>query len=110
MKEKSGEMTIGTIIAIVLGVAVLVFLIFGFSQGWNSLWERVTNIGGTDNNVDAVVSGCEVACASDSQYSYCIQSRSLKLGPGETPIIGSCNTLDIDVSCPSITCPAIDEE
>ena len=33
MENKKGQqMTLGTIIAIVLGIAVLVFLIFGFSQ------------------------------------------------------------------------------
>ena len=108
MNKKGAEMTIGTIIAITLGVALLVFLIFGFSRGWDNLWSTVTEIGGTDSNVGDVERGCEVACASNNNYDYCTKIRILNFGndaegnkiPGAT---GSCQKLsddgNISVSC-----------
>ena len=42
MNKKAQQMTLGTIIAIVLGIAVLVFLIAGFSMGWENLWDKVS--------------------------------------------------------------------
>ena len=73
-------MTLGTIIAIVLGIAVLVFLIFGFSTGWNNLWSKVTELGGGSANVDDVIRGCEVACSQQSVDAYCRQERNMNFG------------------------------
>jgi hypothetical protein len=78
--KKKGEMTIGMIIAIALGVLMLVLLVFGVSSGFGGLWERVTQIGGTDNNIDSIRSGCEVACASNNVYEYCEKERTFKYG------------------------------
>ena len=97
-------MTLGTIIAIVLGIAVLVFLIFGFSSGWNNLWERVTAFGGTGNNVDTIVQACALRCSSGDKYNFCTANQTLKIGDGD-PIIKSCNDLTEYVdSCPAIIC------
>lgn len=85
-------MTLGTIIAIVLGIAVLVFLIFGFSTGWNNMWSKITELGGGESNVDDVVRGCELACISNSEYSYCEQKRELNDGEGGE-IVASCRLL-----------------
>ena len=52
MNKKGQQMTLGTIIAIVLGIAVLVFLIFRFSTGWNNLWSKITELGGGSANVE----------------------------------------------------------
>ena len=43
MNKKGQNLTLGTIILIVLGIAVLVFLIFGFYTGWNNMWSKITN-------------------------------------------------------------------
>jgi len=84
-------MTLGTIIAIVLGIAVLVFLIFGFSTGWNQLWDRVTAFGGT-SNVDTIVQACALQCSTGNQYSFCTENKTLKTGEGD-PVKNSCNGL-----------------
>jgi hypothetical protein len=81
--KKKGEMTIGMIIAIALGVLMLVLLVFGVSSGFGGLWERVQQIGGTDNNIDSIRSGCEVACASNNVYEYCEKQRTFKYGEEE---------------------------
>ena len=79
--KKKGEMTLATIIAIVLGITVLVFLIFGFSTGWNNMWgtiKEMTGAGGS--NVDDVVRGCAVACSGQNTYAYCSQVRTVEFG------------------------------
>ena len=75
-------MTLGTIIAIVLGIAVLVFLIFGFSTGWNNMWDKITNFGGGAANIDTIVQACSLACSSNSEYGFCEQKRELNDGDG----------------------------
>ena len=125
MNRRGQQMTLGTIIAIVLGIAVLVFLIFGFSTGWNNMWSKITELGGGSVNVDDVVRGCEVACASQSKNAFCDQSRTMKFGQemvswngtsakaNVTKTSGSCedftnvtrypNGIGV-VKCPSISC------
>lgn len=77
-------MTLGTIIMIVLGVVVLVFLIFGFSTGWNNLWDRVTAFGGGSNNVDTVVQACALRCSSGDEYGFCQEVRKVTLEDGKS--------------------------
>lgn len=79
VNKKGQQMTLGTIIAIVLGIAVLVFLIFGFSTGWNNLWDRVTQFGG-GSNVDTVVQACALKCSTGDRYGFCNETRILKNG------------------------------
>ncbi len=72
MKSKKGaEMTIGTIIVIILALVVLVVLIYGFSTGWGNLWEKLLGYGGGTVNVQTVVDGCKVACTTGATYDYC---------------------------------------
>jgi len=78
--RKKGEMTIGTIITIVLGIAVLVFLILGFSTGWKALWEKVGVVGGGEVNIDAIRNTCAMACAGQSSDAYCRQVRPIRYG------------------------------
>lgn len=82
MKNKKGaEMTIGTIIIIILALVVLVILVYGFSTGWSNLWEKITGFGGGKANVQTVVQSCQLACTTSSQYDYC-KNRKLIEGPG----------------------------
>lgn len=96
--NKNGQqMALGTIIAIILGLVVLVFLIFGFTKGWGNLWDNISNLGGGDSNVDSVVRGCEIACASENTNAYCVQNRTVNFGKdsAENPntLKGSCEYL-----------------
>jgi len=98
-------MSLTTIIAIVLGIAVLVFLIFGFTTGWNNLWDRVTQFTG-DSNVDAVVQACAVKCAGGDKFGYCSEERELK--NGTATIKSTCEDLKSGIygiaDCPGISC------
>ena len=90
--KKAAEMTIGTIVIIVLALIVLVVLIVGFTGGWGNLWGRISSYFG-GNNVDAIVSACNVACSTNAQYDYCTRERTLKYGEKETATV-TCKSLE----------------
>jgi len=96
MEKKASEITIGTIIFIILGILVLVILIYGFSTGWSNLWERIIGISGGDENVQLIVQNCMIACETHSQYDYCTKIRTIKFKEGETlyTIKGTCDNLE----------------
>ncbi|MBT6689963.1 hypothetical protein HN903_04680 [archaeon] len=107
MENKKGQqMTLGTIIAIVLGLVVLVFLIYGFSTGWGSLWEKVTGLGGGDVNVDTMSTACTLACQQDNQYGFCNQSRTIVVSADAAKEAGNCTSFATKgyVDKCSITC------
>jgi hypothetical protein len=110
MKRK-GEMTIGTIIAIALGVALLVFLIYGFSTQWNAFQGILDPLTGGASNVDNEARGCEVACASNKVNAYCKQNRTLRFGgkeddPGyQKPESGTCKDLESYLGITCSICP-----
>lgn len=85
MKNKKGaEMTIGTVIIIILALVVLVILVYGFSTGWTNLWEKVTAFGGGKTNVQTIVQSCQLACTTNSQYDYCIKNSSVIFSSDKT--------------------------
>lgn len=96
--KKGAEMTIGTIVIIVLAVAVLVFLIFGFSTGWTNLWSKITAFTGGGANVDTVKQACVLACNTQNKYDFCELTRTVKFGDKKTAT-GTCNnfTKQVDI-------------
>lgn len=73
MKTKRGQgLPISTIILLILGIVILVFLIIGFTIGWSTFSSYFSK-----NNVKDVVSNCEIACSINSQYDYCSAQRDL---------------------------------
>ena len=111
MKNKRGaEMTIGTLVIIVLAVVVLVFLIFGFTTGWGNLWGKIFNFGGGKVNVDAVVTGCGISCDSLAEYDWC-KTRELieedaegKINKTDVTCESIAGTRGLD-ACDAIECP-----
>ena len=85
-------MTLGTIIAIVLGIAVLVLLIWGFSTGWNNMWDKVTKYGAGSENVGAIIQSCALKCSSGDTYNFCIANQTLNTG--EIEVVKPCNSLN----------------
>jgi hypothetical protein len=68
--KKGQDLSIGTLILIVLGIVVLVLLILGFSLGWDNLWEKI-NIFGGGSSIGNKVSACQVKVTSNDKYGYC---------------------------------------
>lgn len=124
MNKKGQEMTLSTIIVIVLGIAVLIFLIFGFSTGWGNLWDRITNLGGGRVNVDTVKQACALACSTNAEYDFCTRARKVVIEEGyqadttceklegsvEFMKKGQQNkSVDIGLDSCSISCPIVSE-
>jgi hypothetical protein len=121
LNKKGQGLSLTTIILIVLGLAVLVFLIFGFTRGWGSLWDTITQAGGGQANVDDVKRGCELACSTQSKDAYCTQVRTVKYGKeieawngtglfNVTSSPGTCKNMTFGTNYPGVgvaPCPAI---
>jgi hypothetical protein len=110
MEDKKGsEMTIGTLVVIVLAVIVLVVLIMGFSLGWKNLWAKINPfIGGSSgggNNVDSIKQACDILCQSgstgsggnvispSSKVEYCKNIQTVVYGGGKANDKKTCNEL-----------------
>lgn len=76
--KKAAEMTIGTVIVIILSLVVLIFLIYSFSKSGGSLMDNLKNYFGGGANVDTVVRACQAACATKSVYDYSQMPRDVK--------------------------------
>ena len=96
--KKGAEMTIGTIVMIILALVVLVVIIYGFTTGWGNLWDKVVNIGGGKINVQTVVQSCQIACTTNSQYDYCEKQRSIIIDDSGKPDdnLNTCQDLEAD--------------
>ncbi len=110
MKRKNGDVTVGTLVSIVLAIVVIAFLVYGFSTGWTNLWGKVTDFGGGDSNVDDIVLACQLACAQQRTNEFCAVEKTVKFGNSETAE-GSCEALrvsnvkNIDIDdCGAVTC------
>jgi len=108
--KKAQNLSITTIILIILGVAVLVVLILGFTQGWGTLKGWISPSSG-------VKSVCSVACAAENTYDWCTKEHSVDGGKMTCDTIsGDTNNKYGVVKCNAIpTCPSsgdnpLDEE
>lgn len=120
MKDKKGaEMTIGTIIIIILALVVLVILVYGFSTGWSNLWEKIVGFGGGKPNVQTVVQSCQLACTTNSQYDYCTKTLNVVFSSDKTSADfkknGKYNCKGLEdmgtgLSCDTFTCDKIKPE
>lgn len=77
MDKKGFELAINTIVLLVLGMMVLLFMILFFTGTAGSF---ITKIKGyfTYSNVDDVVTGCNILVDSNQRYSYCCEKKDLK--------------------------------
>ncbi len=76
--KRGQDLSIGTLILIVLGIVVLVLLILGFSLGWSNLWEKI-NIFQGGSSIESVVQACNIAVSSQATYSYCNTFHKIKI-------------------------------
>ncbi len=69
VNKRGQELSIGTIILIILGLAVLVFLIIGFTKGWDFFFG---NIGRIDpGKLEAVAQACKGYVDAELTIAYC---------------------------------------
>jgi hypothetical protein len=104
MNKKGQEMSVSTLVLIVIGIVVLVMLILGFSFGWQNLWNKI-NILGAGSSVDTVVESCKIAATSDLVNSYCDEFKKVKIANQNMYV--NCqysavvSKLDKNLACPS---------
>lgn len=102
--RKGQDLSIGTLILIVLGIVVLVLLILGFSMGWENLWEKI-NIFGGGSSISAVATACDLAAQQDNKFAYCQEFKEVTVGQDNEYL--SCEdqriqpSLDNKLSCES---------
>jgi len=111
--KRGQELSTNTVIILVLAVLVLVFIIIGFSVGWNKIFPFIN----PPNNVKEVGDKCALACSTEDKYGFCSSERTLKLEADITGLStdkklkGNCYDLaGVDqlgiASCASISCDA----
>jgi len=92
--KKAQNLSITTIILIILGVVVLVVLIIGFTKGWDS----VKGFFGGGSKAPQISALCNIACTTEDNDAWCVQEREG----------GTCDDLADDgkfVDCVAIICP-----
>lgn len=70
VNKKGQEMSVTTLILIVMGVVLLVLLVLGFSMGWTNLWAKI-NIFQGGTTLDSAVQACKISVSSDASASFC---------------------------------------
>lgn len=105
MNKKGQDLSIGTLILIVLGIIVLVLLILGFSLGWSNLWEKI-NIFKGSSSIGDIANACKIAVTSQDVYSYCQDFKKIKVN-GQTEYINCLDSrvvtsLESKLDCSSI--------
>ena len=109
--KRGQELSVNTVIIIVLAVLVLVFVIVGFSVGWSKIFPFLSPA----NNVKDVADKCALACSTESVYDICTSPRDVKVEQDITGISvskkvkGTCYDLsavsELGVAkCSAITC------
>lgn len=79
VNKKGQEMSVATLVLIVIGIVVLVMLILGFTLGWQNLWNKINILGGA-SDVSTVIQACNLAATTDDQNAYCNEFKSVKIG------------------------------
>jgi|SRR3989344_380201 len=75
MNKKGAEMSVNTIIIIILAILVLVFVIVGFTIGWNKILPFIQS----SNNIKEIADKCTFACTTQAVYDYCVAQRDVVL-------------------------------
>jgi len=83
---KGQGLSTNAIILMVLGVVVLGVLVVGFFFGWQTLLPWIQQ-----DNVDTILSQCQVACTTGNIYAFCGQNRTLRAGGEE--VVATCYEL-----------------
>jgi hypothetical protein len=108
MNNKRGQgLSVNAIILIVLGVIVLVLMILGFTLGWGTILPFLST-----SNVNNIVTSCNTACSTSSQFDFCNLKRNLKADAVQFKDV-TCNYLLNNQtkygiqSCPNLPCDSV---
>ncbi len=71
--KKAQGMSTSTIILLVLGIAILVILIIGFTQGWGQIAPWLSQ-----DNVDQIKNACMASATTGGDTNFCYKTQDLK--------------------------------
>ncbi|MEN9626209.1 MAG: hypothetical protein RL557_537 [archaeon] len=94
LNKRGAEMTIGTIVIIILAIVVLVVLVYGFTVGWGDLFSKLTGLGGGQVNVQTIVQSCQIACSTQAYFDYCEKTRNIVFEEGKDSVQETCFGLE----------------
>lgn len=77
MDKRGIEITISTVILLILGLLVLGIMIFLITSSSNSFMENVKSFF-SYSNVDSVVNSCNMLAGSEITYKYCCEKNLVK--------------------------------
>lgn len=77
--KRGQDLSVGTLVLIVLGVIVLVLLALGFSMGWGNLWNKINIFAGA-SDVDTKRSACLTAVSSNQHHAFCKEFTKVRVG------------------------------
>ena len=102
MAKRGQGLSITTLILIIIGVVILVVLIFGFTAGWGNIKEWIA----PSNNVDKIVTSCNIACVAEIKADWCDKEMLLKTRDDPDRNV-RCQDLVIETRYGVEDCPAI---
>ena len=78
MNKKAMEMVIGTVIIIVIALAVLVTVLYAFYRTEGNFRQAIDNFF-KKSNVDDIVDQCNRLADLESEYEYCCVDKEIRL-------------------------------
>ncbi len=97
MFEKKGETSImALVIAVVLGLALMIFLIWGLYTNWSIFRTTTSAYTGGGANADTIKQVCDISCDWGRLNEFCGLKQEVDLGDGKK-ITGTCHDLAVNV-------------
>ena len=82
MRDKKGfELAINTIVLLILGMMVLLFMVLFFTGTSETFVKKIRGYF-SYSNVDDVISGCNIFVDSNQEHSYCCEKKDVKYMEG----------------------------
>jgi hypothetical protein len=108
-KQRKGDVTISTVILIILGLAVLVMLIVGFTKGWDTIFGPLDN---APSELQTVAKACEIYAKGALRIDFCTYRLvgNEIVNCRDERIIKSLQDAGIDTSLGSLRCDTLQEE
>ena len=84
LNKRGQDLTIGTLILIVLGIVVLVLLIIGFTKGWGFIFDKFESAPG--KSLQTTIESCNFAGQGGLRADYCLELKRVDYS-GETQYV-----------------------
>ena len=98
--KRGQELSITTLILIIIGIVVLVLVIAGFTVGFGNLRERLGFIAG-GSTVDSFAESCRISVATNAEFSFCLDFKRVRFESGAELLNCQDSRVNLDTA---ITC------